>query len=72
MQKEKQLGVWAMLRDMNSRETLSDGESNPDLPRIVCWQAEIMTVRPSKMLFDFDRIRPSKTKNLARISYLIK
>ena len=30
---------------------LSDGESNPGLPRFVERQAEIMTVRPSKMCF---------------------
>jgi hypothetical protein len=43
-----------MLRDMNSRswQELSDGESNPDLPRLdIKWQAEIMTVRPSKIRF---------------------
>jgi hypothetical protein len=29
---------------------LSDGESNPGLPRFVEWQAEIITVRPSKKM----------------------
>lgn len=36
-------GTWTL-------ENLSDGESNPDLPRYVTWQAEIMTVRPSKII----------------------
>jgi hypothetical protein len=33
---------------------LSDGESNPGLPRFVLWQAEIMTVRPSKMIIAYE------------------